>query len=315
MINVVAGIIRNKDGKIFIAKRNFQKKNGGLWEFPGGKVEENETNEDALIRELREELNMDVVVDSYVGKSIYDYGDREIKLSAYNCTMISDTFNLNEHEDYKWVDIEELNNYEYPKNDIYFVSLLQNDIVELVRNEIIKRSVNFYNLTKGTSEEYNLYQQHVKYVYKYVCLLANNYNNIDFEVLKLSALLHDVSMTDINLGRENHNVTGLPIVEEILNKYNYSKDKIDFVKMCVLNHSSSRQSFRTTLEENILVDADCLSHFESVGSLYSLAKNVLGKNDNDSLKYVQDKLTKDYNELNPNLRYLVDDIYNNLMSK
>ena len=124
MKNVVAGVIRNKEGKIFIAKRNLQKNNGGLWEFPGGKVEENEAYEIALVREIKEEFNMDIEVDSYIGEKDYDYGDRHLNLIAFNATMISDSYEVLEHEDSKWVTKEELLSYECPILDKYFFELL-----------------------------------------------------------------------------------------------------------------------------------------------------------------------------------------------
>ena len=62
MIDVVAAIIKNKDGKILIAKRNYKKSQGGLWEFPGGKIEPGETKEKALKREIDEEMNMKIEV-------------------------------------------------------------------------------------------------------------------------------------------------------------------------------------------------------------------------------------------------------------
>ena len=79
MINVVAAIIRNKEGKILIAQRNLKKSQGGLWEFPGGKIEENETREEAIVREIKEELEMDIKVISYFDEKLYEYGDMEVK--------------------------------------------------------------------------------------------------------------------------------------------------------------------------------------------------------------------------------------------
>lgn len=87
-------------------------------------------------------------------------------------------------------------------------------------------------------------------MHKYVVLLSKD-KDVDKEVLEIAALLHDVSMNDINLDRENHNVYGASMAENILMKYNYPKDKIDLVKKCILNHSSRRKEFRTTLEKNI----------------------------------------------------------------
>ena len=187
------------------------------------------------------------------------------------------------------------------------------NIVEIIRQEIINRSNKFERETKGTKDEYNIYREHIKYVYDYVLMLSKN-EDVDLEVLKLSALLHDISMTDINLDRSIHNEYGAEIAEQLLKQYNYSIDKITFVKKCILNHSNKRKDFRTTKEEEILVTADGLSHFDSINNLYSLAFNVIGLNEEDSIKFVQDKLTKDYEEIPDNVKPLIEQKYRKIMS-
>lgn len=186
-------------------------------------------------------------------------------------------------------------------------------IVQKMRQEIIKRSNDFEEQTKGTKDEYNIYKEHVQYVYKYVCLLSEN-KNVDHEVLELSALLHDIAMTDISLDRSKHNEYGAAIAEQLLRENGYPEDKIQLVKKCILNHSSKRAEYRTTDEERILVDADGLSHFDSIPNLYSLAHNVMKLNDEDTIRFVQDKLTRDYNEISDELKYLVDDKYRKVMN-
>ena len=133
-------------------------------------------------------------------------------------------------------------------------------------------------------------------------------------MLELSALLHDIAMTDRNLDRSKHNEYGSDIAEKLLRENNYPEDKIQFVKKCILNHSSKRAEYRTTEEERILVDADGLSHFDSINNLYSLAHNVMELNDEDTIKFIQDKLTRDYNEISDNLKYLIQDKYDKIMS-
>lgn len=187
------------------------------------------------------------------------------------------------------------------------------NIVDIIKDEIIKRSNKFEEDTKGTKDEYNLYNEHIKYVYKYVLILSKN-KNVDLEVLSLSALLHDISMTDKNLDRSKHNEYGALIAEQILRDNNYPEDKISLVKKCILNHSSKCAIFRSTEEEQILVDADCLSHFDSIKSIYSLASKVIGLDDNTSLQYIKDKLTRDYNELSDNIKYLIEDKYFKIMN-
>lgn len=82
--DVVAGIVLNED-KILIAKRAKGEKMEGKWEFPGGKIEKGETPEEALIREFKEELSVDINVHGYFCKSIYKYEFGEIRLLAYMC--------------------------------------------------------------------------------------------------------------------------------------------------------------------------------------------------------------------------------------
>lgn len=138
--------------------------------------------------------------------------------------------------------------------------------------------------------------------------------DVDHEVLELSALLHDVAMTDRTLDRSRHNEYGSELAEQLLRENGYPEDKIQLVKKCILNHSSKRANFRTTEEERILVDADGLSHFDSINNLYNLAHNVMELNDEDTLKFIQDKLTRDYNEISDNLKYLIEDKYNRIMN-
>lgn len=186
-------------------------------------------------------------------------------------------------------------------------------IVEKMRREIMERSDRFEEQTKGTKDEYNIYREHIQYVYKYVVLLSKD-KNVDKEVLKLSALLHDISMTDITLDRSRHNEFGADIAERLLRENDYPEDKVQLVKKCILNHSKRRSDYRTTEEERILVDADGLSHFDAINKLYSLPSMVMGLSEEDSVRFVQDKLTGDYNELSDDLKYLVKDKYDMVMA-
>ena len=186
-------------------------------------------------------------------------------------------------------------------------------IVEKMRQEIIGRSARFEEQTKGTKDEYNIYREHIQYVYKYVVLLSKD-KNVDKEVLELSALLHDISMTDMTLDRSRHNEFGADIAERLLRENDYPEDKVQLVKKCILNHSKKRSEYRTTEEEQILVDADGLSHFDAIKKLYSLPSLVMGLSEEDSVRFVQDKLTGDYNELSDDLKYLVKEKYDRVMA-
>ena len=121
--NVVAGVI-TKENLFFIAQRNRKKYLGLKWEFPGGKVDKNETNEEALKRELKEELNISIFVDKKISEEKYKDETINIILHYYFCKIIDGTINLNEHENSKWVSKDDFNQYdmiEGDKNIIHFL--------------------------------------------------------------------------------------------------------------------------------------------------------------------------------------------------
>ena len=106
-VEVVAAVIQ-KDNKIFCAQRNLSKSMGGKWEFPGGKIEIGETREEALVREIREELDSDIVVDKYLMTVEHDYPTFHITMHAYLCTLEKGELILKEHNDSIWLTKEEL---------------------------------------------------------------------------------------------------------------------------------------------------------------------------------------------------------------
>ena len=125
MINVVAAVIKNEDGKILITQRNLQKSQGGLWEFPGGKIEPDETRENAIVREIKEELDIEIEVERYLSEKVFNYPEKDINLIALECKKIDGNIKLLEHEDYKWVNNSELENFEFAPADIFIVERLK----------------------------------------------------------------------------------------------------------------------------------------------------------------------------------------------
>ena len=121
-------------------------------------------------------------------------------------------------------------------------------------------------------------------------------------------------MTDKKLDRSKHNEYSALIAEELLKQYNYDNNKIQLIKKCILNHSSIRKEYRTRQEEQILVDADSLSHFDNYQNIYSLALNVMNLSKEESLQYLKDKLTKDYNEISKEVKSIIKDKYKYIMN-
>ena len=124
MIKVVCGIISNSEGKIFIARRKEGKTMGGKWEFPGGKLEQGETEQACLQRELLEELGMQVKVGEKLGENEHHYTDFSIRLIAYQCEFISATYALTDHDAYEWVEVKVLSSFDLADADIPLLELI-----------------------------------------------------------------------------------------------------------------------------------------------------------------------------------------------
>lgn len=118
MITVVAALIK-KDGKILIAKRATGDENTlGKWEFPGGKVELNESEENAIEREIKEEFEMNIKANEFIVNNVCEYPNRTIDLRLYDCEYVSGEFKLHDHFECSWVNIENLLEYDLAPADI-----------------------------------------------------------------------------------------------------------------------------------------------------------------------------------------------------
>ena len=117
MIRVVCGIIY-KDDKILLTRRKKGKSLEGFWEFPGGKVEKEETDKTALKRELKEEFNISASIEDYITESFYEYDKTKINLKAYFVKNYTGTIKLTDHDKINWVKIDDLSNYEFAPADI-----------------------------------------------------------------------------------------------------------------------------------------------------------------------------------------------------
>lgn len=110
-IRVVAAIIVEND-KIFATQRGYGEFKGG-WEFPGGKIEEGETPQQALVREIREELDTEIKVGELVDRVEYDYPQFHLSMDCFLCKIKSGKLVLKEHEDSKWLKRDELGSVEW----------------------------------------------------------------------------------------------------------------------------------------------------------------------------------------------------------
>jgi 8-oxo-dGTP diphosphatase len=129
MIRVTAAIII-QDHKVFIAKRKPPGRMPGMWEFPGGKIEDGETPEQCLKRELREELEIDVVVGDHIGTSLHQYDFYTVELLAYRAIIEAGEIKLNDHADMAWVEAKDLSRYEFAPADVLFVEMIRKGEIE-----------------------------------------------------------------------------------------------------------------------------------------------------------------------------------------
>lgn len=126
MKEVTAAIIIKKD-LILIARRGRNENLAGKWEFPGGKIEDGETAQQCLIREIKEELNIDVKVGNFFEESIYVYTDGEIKLLTYFAEIINGNIKLSVHDEVKWVSIKEIDKFDFAPADVKLVEKLREE--------------------------------------------------------------------------------------------------------------------------------------------------------------------------------------------
>lgn len=124
MIEVAAAIIHNEEGQILIARRRQGKSQAGLWEFPGGKIEQDESIADCLQRELQEEMGITILPYESFGMNEHNYGSVQIRLFAWRAVFQGGIIELVDHDKYKWVFPDELSQFAFAPADIPFVERL-----------------------------------------------------------------------------------------------------------------------------------------------------------------------------------------------
>jgi len=123
-IHVVAAVIRDGEGRIFATQRGYGPYKDG-WEFPGGKIEPGETPEEALKREIREELDAEIEVGESAGRIEYDYPEFHLSMDCFFCVLLSGALILKEHEAAKWLRPEELDSVAWLPADLSLIERLK----------------------------------------------------------------------------------------------------------------------------------------------------------------------------------------------
>ena len=122
-IDVVAAVIKKNDF-FLIANRSFEANSLGLWEFPGGKVEEKETFVSALIREIEEELSLKIQVGDKITSIDLKTSDKNISVHYFYALILSGQITLNVHSEFQWVERNQLDSFKYIDGDRYVLKHL-----------------------------------------------------------------------------------------------------------------------------------------------------------------------------------------------
>jgi mutator protein MutT len=124
IITVTAALIVKGD-RVLAARRGPGKHLEGYWEFPGGKLEDGESPEDCLARELAEEFSISSKIGAYVGESVYDYGEKVVRLLGYEVEHTAGEFELVDHDELRWLEVDQLADVKWAPADIPLVELYE----------------------------------------------------------------------------------------------------------------------------------------------------------------------------------------------
>ena len=138
-INVVAAIIRDGN-KVFATQRGYGDYKDG-WEFPGGKIEPGETPQQALAREIKEELDSEIAVGDYLTTIEYDYPAFHLSMQCFWCTIVEGTPVLKEHEAARWLDVENLRSVAWLPADLTIIELIKEKMINQVAINALQKSV------------------------------------------------------------------------------------------------------------------------------------------------------------------------------
>jgi 8-oxo-dGTP diphosphatase len=139
VIKVTCAVIRNEDDEILVVQRGLATDHPLKWEFPGGKIHENETEEECVIREVNEELSMEVVICGKLPPVAYDYGHKQIELIPFICDTLDELPFLSEHNAYKWLSVNSLKTVDFSEADVFvaesYLERTKSDVVPGEKNQ------------------------------------------------------------------------------------------------------------------------------------------------------------------------------------
>lgn len=258
LVHVAVGVIVNADGKILIAKRPLNAHQGGLWEFPGGKVDAGETIEQALLRELHEELAIDVLASQPLIQIRHHYPDKSVLLDVRKINQFLGTPVGNEGQPIRWVDTKELSNFEFP-----------------AANRPIISAINLpekYAITGA-------YLDNVDFMVRLNRILAAGLRMVQFRVADFGADTHESLLDDAIQAVNQSNA--LLVINSSLAEFNHLTHSLPEKKLGLhLNrHHAAEINARPVVQE-VLFGVSChnaeeIVHAQNIGADYLLLSPVL----------------------------------------
>ena len=136
-VRVVAAIIR-EGNKVFATQRGYGEYKDG-WEFPGGKIEPGETPQQALAREIKEELDTEIAVGDYLTTIEYDYPTFHLSMQCFWCKIVDGTPVLIEHEAARWLDLDHIDSVDWLPADLTIIPLIKSELIDQIAAEVLLR--------------------------------------------------------------------------------------------------------------------------------------------------------------------------------
>ena len=258
LVHVAVGVIVNVDGKILIAKRALSAHQGGLWEFPGGKVDAGETVQQALIRELREELAIEVVTCEPLIQIRHHYSDKSVLLDVYKITQFNGEPRGNEGQPILWADAKQLHEFEFP-----------------AANHPIINAINLpstYMITGGFQDEAEFSMRLDRALAVGIKIVQLRIENFD---LKQHQALLEIAVSSVNKTSAHLMINTTPAsFSEILKNCTGSN-----IGLHLSSKRAAMHSMRP-VDDNIMLGVSChnaeeISHAQKIGADYLLISPVL----------------------------------------
>ena len=243
-IHVAVGVVFDQSGRILIARRPDHLHQGGLWEFPGGKVDKGETVEEALFRELLEEVGIKIGKTDNLIQIEHDYGDKQVILDVLKVTDFSGEAHGRENQAVKWVDLAELCNYDFPAANRGIINAIRLPPYYMITGEYLELSAYITAIDKAVRKGVSLIQFRAKH------LEPNTY--VDFANKLLER--YQESKTNIILNStldifQNTKAAGLHLSSKAL--YDFESRPIDYKKLLSASVHNQHE-----LEKALRLEAD-----------------------------------------------------------